>query len=133
MFIIICFKTCTNVFFYRVAPKKEVAPLSISPLPNADWRANAKHKKELYVPVRAQQPVGESKPEVLDQSQSTFGLQIQKKTVIQTHDQDMNETETVTIEQTQEQVQKSLEERAVEAIIKGNVYKSRWYLIQVLT
>lgn len=101
-------------------PKQEAAPLSISPLPNADWRAIAKNKKELYVPARAQQPTTETKPEVLLQSATSFGLQIQKKKT--TNDQVV--TEVTTIEQdkmteTVEEAPKSLEERAIEAIIKG--------------
>lgn len=103
-------------------PKEEVAPLSISPLPNDDWRAIAKNKKELYVPARAQQPTTETKPEVLSQSATSFGLQIQKKRNTIDNDQVMTEATTIEQENTtdaEEKAPKSLEERAIEAIIKG--------------
>lgn len=103
--------------------------MTISPLPNADWRANAKHKKELYIPARAQpQQQSTAGAQVLSQNPSSFGLQIQKKSTIETTEiiengsQETVETETVTTiekEQPQEEAPKTLEERAIEAIIKG--------------
>ncbi|KAL7334224.1 DNA primase large subunit Spp2 [Mucor circinelloides] len=111
-------------------PKKEVAPLSISPLPNADWRSSAKHKKELFLPATAKQPVNGSiddKPEVLQQNASSFGLQIQKKKQVETIDANGN-VESITVEQetttsttTNENAPKTLEERAIEAIIKDSM------------
>ncbi|KAI7890877.1 DExH-box splicing factor binding site-domain-containing protein [Mucor mucedo] len=108
----------------EAVPKKEIAPLSISPLPNADWRALAKSKKELYVPARAQQQQSsnDSKPEVLLQSATSFGLQIQKKKTI-TNENTSEETTTIeqdTIE-TVEEAPKTLEERAIEALIKESL------------
>lgn len=121
-----------SLFCFRAEPKKEVAPLSISPLPNADWRSSAKHKKELFLPATAKQPVNGSiddKPEVLQQNASSFGLQIQKKKQVETIDANGN-VESITVEQetttsttTSENAPKTLEERAIEAIIKGNEKK----------
>ncbi|GAA5805725.1 hypothetical protein HPULCUR_011249 [Helicostylum pulchrum] len=112
-------------------PKKEAAPLSIAPQPNLDWRALAKGKKELYVPARAQQPTTETRPEVLAQSSTSFGLQIQKKTVIEdtvvedtvVEDTVMTESSTVVQQEsvTEEKVTKTLEERAIEALIKESL------------
>ncbi|KAF1798671.1 hypothetical protein FB192DRAFT_1392682 [Mucor lusitanicus] len=111
-------------------PKKEVAPLKISPLPNADWRASAKHKKELFLPASAKQPADgsmDSKPEVLQQNASSFGLQIQKKKQIETTDANGN-VESITVEETttasttsNDNAPKTLEERAIEAIIKDSM------------
>lgn len=109
----------TFLLFFRAEPKKEVAPLSIAPQPNLDWRALAKGKKELYVPARAQQPTTETRPEVLTQSSTSFGLQIQKKRVVD--DTAMEESSTIVQQENvvEEQITKTLEERAVEALIKG--------------
>ena len=140
----VCIAPCTaetlsKTYFYRAAPKKKAAPLKISALPNADWRANAKHKKELYVPARAQQPTNgqmSTAPEVLTQNESSFGLQITKRTATRTQDHEGMETvtmETVTMEtgtvthnqvdNNEPEITKTLEERAVEALIKGNEKK----------
>lgn len=80
----------------------------------------AKGKKELYVPARAQQPTTETRPEVLAQSSTSFGLQIQKKTVVE--DTVMTDSSTVVHQESvvEEKVTKTLEERAIEALIKGN-------------
>lgn len=103
--------------------------MTISPLPNADWRANAKHKKELYIPARAQpQQQSTAGTQVLSQNPSSFGLQIQTKSTIETTEiiengsQETVERESVTFiekEQPQQEAPKTLEERAIEAIIKG--------------
>lgn len=68
----------------------------------------------------------DNKPEVLEQSASSFGLQIQKKKQIETTDANGN-VESITMEETattstttSENAPKTLEERAIEAIIKGN-------------
>lgn len=112
----------------EVAPKKKAAPLTISPLPNADWRANAKHKKELYVPARAQpQQQSTGGPEVLTQNPASFGLQIQKKTtttateIIENGNEQIVEQETVTTVEPVEDTPKTLEQRAIEAIIKESL------------
>lgn len=55
---------------------------------------------------------------MLTQNASSFGLQIQKKTVIQDNQETTETTVTVTEEKEQEQTPKTLEERAIEAIIK---------------
>lgn len=121
---------CSNrrLIIPRAQPKKEAAPLSISPLPNADWRANVKHKKELYVPARALQPSdGSIPPEVLTQSTSSFGLQVQKREKAENmSESDVGEntviyTTAVLPEAIETNVPKTLEERAIEAIIKGNI------------
>jgi hypothetical protein len=133
MFFFFCKVDCprtNNPIVHRAEPKKEVAPLSISPLPNVDWRANAKHKKELYVPARALQPQdGSVKPEVLTQSASSFGLQIQKreKTEIVTQDSVVESTtveSSTVLPEAESEAPKTLEERAIEAIIKGNMHMS---------
>ncbi|CEG80607.1 hypothetical protein RMATCC62417_14913 [Rhizopus microsporus] len=105
----------------EAAPKKKAEPLSIAPLPNVDWRALAKRKRELFMPARAQQPsIDEAKPEVLEQGVASFGLQVQQKKA----EDDVVETkqETVVTEQiivsNNEEPQQSLEQRAIEAIIK---------------
>jgi hypothetical protein len=79
----------------------------------------AKHKKELYVPAQALQqdnlPLEEEK--VIN-----YGLQVQKKTenngqLIQ--EEEIIEQVQVDEQQEKDEIPKSLEERAVEAIIKG--------------
>ncbi|KAI9485717.1 MAG: DExH-box splicing factor binding site-domain-containing protein [Benjaminiella poitrasii] len=108
-------------------PKKKDVPLIIPSTPNVDWRASAKHKKELFVPERAQQMADTSasqQPEVLSQNGNSFGLQIQKKEKVETSvsNDDVQAIVSERIEETTiskiEESQKTLEERAVEAIIK---------------
>lgn len=72
----------------------------------------------------------DDKPEVLQQNASSFGLQIQKKKQVETIDVNGN-VESITVEQetttsttTNENAPKTLEERAIEAIIKGNEKES---------
>ncbi|RCH77491.1 hypothetical protein CU098_002333, partial [Rhizopus stolonifer] len=84
-------------------PKKEVKPLSISPLPNVDWRAK-----------------------VLGQTTTSFGLQIQTKKTLQVVHSNGNldtvtQTEVTSDAMQSEPVQKTLEERAMEAIIKESL------------
>ncbi|KAG1146608.1 hypothetical protein G6F37_004566 [Rhizopus arrhizus] len=107
-------------------PKEKNAPMSIAPLSNADWRSAAKRKRELFIPARAQQPstTEETKPEVLQQSSDSFGLQIQQKKIKNIiEDGQAITTETVVTEQQivtndPQEIQKTLEERAIEAILK---------------
>lgn len=114
-------------FSIRAKPKEKNAPMSIAPLSNADWRSAAKRKRELFIPARAQQPstTEETKPEVLQQSSDSFGLQIQqKKTKNIIEDGQAITTETVVTEQQivtndPQEIQKTLEQRAIEAILKG--------------
>ncbi|KAI8082515.1 DExH-box splicing factor binding site-domain-containing protein [Gilbertella persicaria] len=120
------------LMLYRAEPKKEVKPLSISPLPNVDWRASAKQKKELFLPARAQQQQQQeqqqtnSGPEVLGQTTTSFGLQIQTKKTLQVVHSNGNldtvtQTEVTSDAMQSEPVQKTLEERAMEAIIKESL------------
>ncbi|KAI8646384.1 DExH-box splicing factor binding site-domain-containing protein [Parasitella parasitica] len=106
-------------------PKKEAASLSISPLPNVNWRSNAKQKKEMFLPATAKQPSNGSdgsKPEILQQNESSFGLQIQKKRQIETVDID-GHVESISVEETtlDKIPTKTLEEKAIEAIIKDSM------------
>lgn len=105
----------------RAEPKKEKKPLVISPLPNVDFRSNAQHKKELYIPAQPQQHDGEAKPEVLEQT-AAYGLQIQKRKVESNSSVTVEETTIVTAPVVKEtETVKTLEERAVEAILKGKL------------
>jgi len=82
------------------------------------------------VPARALQPQdGSVKPEVLTQSASSFGLQIQKreKTEIVTQDSVVESTtveSSTVLPEAESEAPKTLEERAIEAIIKGNMHMS---------
>ncbi|ORX53072.1 hypothetical protein DM01DRAFT_1336259 [Hesseltinella vesiculosa] len=60
----------------HVHTKEAAKPLTIAALPNADWRANAKKKKELFVPAQAPQKDSPGHPEVMIQSATSFGLQV---------------------------------------------------------
>ncbi|KAI8086066.1 DExH-box splicing factor binding site-domain-containing protein [Halteromyces radiatus] len=120
----------------EVNPKKEAKPLSIAPLANADWRALAKQKRELYMPVRAQDQTPTSQePEVISQTVSSFGLQVPTRTTLTAREQQDITTTTTTatatttmsssqaIETSVTNVDgkdsfKSLEQQAIEAIIK---------------
>ncbi|KAI8373785.1 DExH-box splicing factor binding site-domain-containing protein [Blakeslea trispora] len=107
-------------------PKQEIKPLSISPLPNTDWRTTTKQNKERFLPTRQPQTEA-SKPEILDQSNALFGLQIQKKTVSETANSEKTFEEAITTTTTtmtiatEPPVEKTLEERAVDAILKESL------------
>lgn len=74
----------------------------------------AQRKRDLFIPTQSQTTATETKTEVLEQNSNSFGLQIQEKKVHVEH-----VTETIVQEEVTEQVKKTLEESAIEAIIKG--------------
>ncbi|KAI8992282.1 DExH-box splicing factor binding site-domain-containing protein [Pilobolus umbonatus] len=103
----------------ELIPKEKKEPLKIAPLANTDWR----NKKNIYIPETAKQPSIAAVD--VQQKEQHFGLQIQtKKTVESVEQAQVTETTTTVIEEVQvqredEKVQpQTLEERAVEAIIK---------------
>ncbi|OBZ83691.1 Pre-mRNA-splicing factor SPP2, partial [Choanephora cucurbitarum] len=111
-------------------PKQDIKPLSISPLPNTDWRANARQNKDRFIPVQQNQQE-ESRTEILDQSNTQYGLQIQRKAVMEhtsevtTKEATITSTTTTTTTaaavESQSEMTKTLEERAVDAILKESM------------
>ncbi|KAG2221596.1 hypothetical protein INT45_005170 [Circinella minor] len=112
----------------ELTPKQEEKPLTIAPLPNVDWRAK---KKQLYIPSGQHAPEMEKdqKPEILDQSTQSFGLQVMKKNDGEAGESSREstaeihmETEHLTVsgDHTTEEKEtpKTLEELALEAVIK---------------
>ncbi|KAI8333607.1 DExH-box splicing factor binding site-domain-containing protein [Chlamydoabsidia padenii] len=107
-------------------PKEEVKPLSIAPLANADWRALARQKKELYKPTRSQDPSLSSsstaqnqEPEIIGQTTTAFGLQIPTRREPSIVEQSIETSTTITTQPSpNEPVVRSLEEQAIQAIIQ---------------
>ncbi|KAI9254037.1 DExH-box splicing factor binding site-domain-containing protein [Sporodiniella umbellata] len=98
-------------------PKERAVAKSIAPLANADWRATAKRKRDLYVPTRTQPTVTETKTEILEQTTTSFGLQIQAKKAeaMPVFTETVVQKEEVVVEQ---EIKKTLEESAIEALIR---------------